>query len=125
MAPTLQVAPKNGLNDVNTPIFAFGDVAEHGGPRMARAAWFQAGVVHKNIMALIHGNQPGRTYQPNSFIEGAIKLTLGKTRSVIYSTDEKGKDVMFPSRSQALDLEVEKAWSMFGADIKTQCSPVM
>lgn len=94
--PTLQVYPLGRPKDLAPPIFALGDVADHGGPRMARAGWLQAGVVLDNVLAMIHGRQPSHVYKPNNFIEGAIKLTLGKTHSVMYGMDTDGFDVMFP-----------------------------
>ena len=81
---------------------------------MARAGWLQAGVVADNILAMIHGQEPSRTYKPNVFVERAIKLTLGKTHTVTYSSDEDGSDMMFPSRNGALDLEIDRAWKQFG-----------
>ncbi|KAF4981714.1 hypothetical protein FZEAL_2516 [Fusarium zealandicum] len=113
--PTLQVAiPDASIS--NRPIFAFGDVADHGGPRMARAGWMQAGVVLDNILAMIHGQTPPRTYKPNLFVERAIKLTLGKKHSVVYSVDDNGSDVIIPSRGGRLDLGIEQAWKQSGAD---------
>jgi hypothetical protein len=85
---------------------------------MARAGWLQAGVVLDNILSMIHGQKPSRTYKPNIFLEGAIKLTLGKTHTVMYGMDEDGSDVMFPSRKGPLDLGIERAWREFGADFK-------
>ncbi|KAF2826047.1 FAD/NAD(P)-binding domain-containing protein [Ophiobolus disseminans] len=117
--PTLQILTTKDPNRA-IPIFAFGDVADHGGPQMARAGWLQAGVVANNILALIHGRTPSRTYKPNVFIEGAIKLTLGTTHTVMYGMDEDGSDVMFPSRNGPLDLEIGRAWKTFGADYEKE-----
>jgi hypothetical protein len=83
---------------------------------MARAGWLQAGVVLDNVLAMIHGQKPTHVYKPNNFIEGAIKLTLGKTHSVMYGMDTDGFDVMFPSRNGPLNLGIERAWKDFGAD---------
>ncbi|OBT67914.1 hypothetical protein VE03_02499 [Pseudogymnoascus sp. 23342-1-I1] len=121
--PTLQVATADEPN-LDTPIFAFGDVADHTGPRMARAGWVQAGVVLDNILSMISGRRPWRLYQPNEFIEGAIKLTLGKARSVIYATDANGSDVLVPTKNGSLDLHIERAWKMYGADPKLANKPV-
>jgi hypothetical protein len=57
-------------------------------------------------------------YEPNSFIEGAIKLTLGKKHHVIYAMNYDGSDILIPSRGGKLDLEVESAWKLYGADFK-------
>jgi len=114
--PTLQVLSLERSKAFDPPVFALGDVADHGGPRMARAGWLQAGVVLDNVLAMVHGRQPSRIYRPNFFIEGAIKLTLGKSHTVMYGMDEDGFDVMFPSRTGPLDLGIERAWKDFGAD---------
>jgi NADH dehydrogenase FAD-containing subunit len=107
------------------PIFAFGDVADHGGPRMARAGWIQASIVLDNVIAMIRGRVPTRVYKPNLFIEGAIKLTLGKTHSVMYGMDDDGSDVMFISRTGPLDLGIGRAWKEFGVDLNKSSEGVV
>lgn len=118
--PTLQVIQSDSESGLQgLPIFALGDVAEHGGPRMARAGFMQADVVVDNIMSLISGRPLSRTYKPKTFIEGAIKLTLGKSHRVIYGMDDDGSDVLIPDRKDlGLDLGIERAWAQFGADFK-------
>lgn len=59
-------------------VFAFGDVADTGGPKMARAAYFQSEIIVQNILSLIKGEQILKEYRPNVAFEGSIKLTLGK-----------------------------------------------
>ncbi|KAF2441074.1 FAD/NAD(P)-binding domain-containing protein [Karstenula rhodostoma CBS 690.94] len=66
------------LDDRFPHIFAFGDVAATGGPKMGRAALFQAEIVIENIRKLIKRSKSLSTYKPNIALEGAIKLTLGK-----------------------------------------------
>lgn len=61
----------------NPSVFALGDVADTGGPRMARASMFQGDVVVQNVLALVKGNKPRARYHPNWALEGNIKLTLG------------------------------------------------
>ena len=61
-----------------TTIFASGDGAESGGPKMARAGQFQSDIVQANIVAMVKGQHPCITYKPRVDVEGAIKLTLGK-----------------------------------------------
>ena len=56
-------------------IFALGDVAETGAPKMARAGMMQADVVSDNIVASIKGVHL-QDYVPNA-IEGFLKLSLG------------------------------------------------
>jgi NADH dehydrogenase FAD-containing subunit len=73
--PTLQLQSPQAFAD---NVFALGDVAETGGPKMARAAFFQSMIVAENIVSMIGGSFPPRTYQPKLMIEGPIKLTLGK-----------------------------------------------
>jgi NADH dehydrogenase FAD-containing subunit len=70
--PTLQL-----LDNALPRIFAFGDVAETGGPKMARASYFQSEVVCQNIQLLIKGKKTLKEYKPNFPFEGSIKLTLG------------------------------------------------
>jgi hypothetical protein len=36
----------------------------------------------------------------------------------MYAQHEDGDDFLIPGKSSNIDLEVEKAWSMFGADMK-------
>jgi len=62
-------------------IFALGDVAEHGGPRMARAVYVQAGIVRDNLLQMIKGGSPSKEYKPEIWMEGAIQLTVGKVCS--------------------------------------------
>lgn len=62
-------------------IFAIGDVAETGSPKMGRSGFFQAEVVIQNILAMIHGREVSSVYQSRPDIEGSIKLTLGKVCS--------------------------------------------
>jgi apoptosis-inducing factor 2 len=105
------------------PVFALGDVAEHSGPRMARAGFMQAGVVLDNILALVKGQPPTKIYKPNVFVEGAIKLTLGKAYSAMYAAEEDGSDFLIPSKNGPLDLGIKRAWWQYGADFKS-ASPV-
>jgi apoptosis-inducing factor 2 len=72
------------LNDVEKldknidHIFALGDVAETGGPKMARAGIMQAEVVRGNIVALIEGKKLAE--YTSLALEGALKMSLGKVR---------------------------------------------
>ncbi|KAL6365434.1 hypothetical protein LRP88_01428 [Fusarium phalaenopsidis] len=119
--PTLQVSGDGSIAS-RARIFAFGDVADHGGPHMARAGWMQSRVVLDNILAMIRGEVPTQTYKPNLFIEGAIKLTLGKTQNVVYAMENDGSDVLVPGNGH-LDLDIKRAWSQFGADFKQASIP--
>ncbi|KAJ7922839.1 hypothetical protein B0H13DRAFT_1981952 [Mycena leptocephala] len=94
--PTLQLSL---ASDPNPRIFAFGDVAEHGGPRMGRAALMQSHTVLHNILSMIYGQPPSATYTPQLVIEAALKLTLGRERL-------------------GVDLGIKRAWSMLGVDFK-------
>ena len=113
--PTLQVFDSSQeTNSTAKRIFAVGDVADHPGPRMARVGWRQAAVVQENIMELIRGRKPSRTYAPNVFIEGAIKLSLGKTHCAIYAVEANGSELLVSSRSNQIDLGIKNAWRSFG-----------
>ncbi|CAI7621925.1 unnamed protein product [Penicillium manginii] len=114
---TLQVFDSTDAKK-DLPMFAFGDVADHPGPRMARAGLMQSEVVLDNILAKINGQPANRTYTPNWFVEGAIKLTLGKKHEVTYAMDNDGSDIMMPDRNGKLDLEIESAWKRYGVDFK-------
>lgn len=59
-------------------MFALGDVAESGGPKMARAAECQSQIVASNIVSMIKNTTAPGIYRPVMAVEGAIKLTLGK-----------------------------------------------
>ncbi|KAH7336231.1 hypothetical protein BKA65DRAFT_505951 [Rhexocercosporidium sp. MPI-PUGE-AT-0058] len=83
-------------------IFALGDVAETGGPKFARAGGAQAEIL--------------TDYVPSA-LEGSLKLSLGKDECVIY-TQDNNRDYMFSGKLKNVDLEVAKAWKMFGADMK-------
>ncbi|EMD94513.1 hypothetical protein COCC4DRAFT_26845 [Bipolaris maydis ATCC 48331] len=61
-------------------IFAAGDVAASGGPKMGRASFMQTFVVVDNILSLIKGKKTLKIYTPMRWIESSIKLTLGKLR---------------------------------------------
>ncbi|KAF2160318.1 hypothetical protein M409DRAFT_70494 [Zasmidium cellare ATCC 36951] len=113
--PTLQVSTKQ---KTATNIFALGDVAETGGPKMARAAFFQASVVQKNILSRIRGRKPSAVYKPQPTIEGSLKLTIGKTEVVTYCQPEKGAEILLTNNKGRDDLEVERAWRFYGADIR-------
>lgn len=63
-------------------MFAIGDVAKTGGPRMARAAREQGDVVTSNILSMINGQKPSTLYR-HQIYEGVIKLTLGKVRQAL------------------------------------------
>ena len=119
---TLQLVASNSSTP-NPPIFALGDVADHNGPYMARAGWLQANVVANNIIAMIAGRNPSKLYKPNMFVEGAIKLTLGKSMSVLYAGNDDRSDILLMSRSSEIDLGIAKAWKHFGATLEYAARP--
>jgi NADH dehydrogenase FAD-containing subunit len=51
--PTLQLCGPDG--EERPPVFAIGDVAETGAPRMGRAAFMQAVIAARNIVKLAQG----------------------------------------------------------------------
>ncbi|PSN65459.1 putative amid-like NADH oxidoreductase [Corynespora cassiicola Philippines] len=111
--PTLQVD-----DDALPHIFAFGDVANTSGPKMARAAFYQSEVVLQNLLSLIHGKKDLKPYKPQILIEGAIKLTLGKSKLVTYMRKESGREYLIPANNGAVDMGVQRSWRFYGADPK-------
>ena len=71
--PTLQIADERFPN-----IFAAGDVAASGGPKMGRAGYMQSLLVADNILSMLTGKGNMKAYKPMHWLEGSIKLTLGK-----------------------------------------------
>lgn len=116
--PTFQIdtsTSTSGDKSTSDPrIFAFGDVAAHPGPLMARAGFIQSETVAANILSLVKGQEAKAVYTPNMFVEGSIKLTLGRKRSVIYSSDPDGTEVLIEMRGGPEDMDVGRAWSQFG-----------
>lgn len=83
---TMQVVSNQGTL---SNIFALGDVVQIG-PNMGRAAMAQAGIVARNITALINGSRAESLYKPVLEIEAAINLTLGKVRLLFMITTRAG-----------------------------------
>ena len=79
--PTLQILVDDHLTSKTSQIFALGDVAETGGPKMGRAGMMQAEIVRANIVSLIHGKTELESYKPIP-LEGGLKLSLGKVRAL-------------------------------------------
>ncbi|CAO2655304.1 Nn.00g103680.m01.CDS01 [Neocucurbitaria sp. VM-36] len=111
--PTLQLQPTD--NPPYPNIFALGDVAEHGGPRMARAVFMQAGIVRDNIMELLKGRSPSHQYSPRDWIEGAIQLTVGKDKSFAYMPGDNDQDVLFAGAGYPDDFKIAQGWRLVGA----------
>ncbi|EMD66902.1 hypothetical protein COCSADRAFT_135351 [Bipolaris sorokiniana ND90Pr] len=110
--PTLQISDERFPN-----IFAAGDVAASGGPKMARAGYMQTFVVVDNILSLIKGKNNLKVYKPMRWLEGSIKLTLGKEHLVMYTDESAGRDTLVASNSGKIDIDVKKQWRQFGEDI--------
>lgn len=81
---------------------------------MARAGVAQADIVHDNIIALANGCNPTAEYIPRIEKEGAIKLTLGKEKCVIYRQGADGTTNIVPHIEKSEDLDIEKVWHRFG-----------
>ncbi|EEP76860.1 conserved hypothetical protein [Uncinocarpus reesii 1704] len=111
--PTLQIDAGAG-SPVNPHLFALGDVAKTGAPRMERAARSQADVVTSNILSMINGQSPSAIYRPVDE-EGVIKLTLGKYDWAMYFKEESGRELMVNGTSKSEDLDVRRAWINLGA----------
>jgi hypothetical protein len=60
--------------------FALGDVAETGGPRMARAGMMQAEIMRENTVVLIKRKKLAE--YTSLALEGALKLSLGKVEDI-------------------------------------------
>ncbi|CAK7241718.1 MAG: hypothetical protein STHCBS139747_003187 [Sporothrix thermara] len=99
-----------------TDMYAFGDVAATGGPKMARAGYFQADIVADNIVASIAGKPAKHRYVPK-VVEPSIKLTLGKDATVMYMdmNEEQTDSIKVPLKGEAEDMHVEQSWSYLGA----------
>ncbi|KAI1344204.1 hypothetical protein F5Y15DRAFT_365834 [Xylariaceae sp. FL0016] len=118
--PTLQVR----TDDNRHPnIFAIGDVAEHGGPRMGRAGQMQAEVAAENIVMMIRGRQASKPYVPNTEVEGFVHLTLGHKHYVIFVPDQGGNDVLITANNGGEENEMARWWKTYGADWE-QAKPV-
>ncbi|KAF1847080.1 FAD/NAD(P)-binding domain-containing protein [Cucurbitaria berberidis CBS 394.84] len=111
--PTLQLQPAGDSAFPN--IFALGDVAEHGGPRMARAVHVQAGIVRDNILELIKGRSPSHEYSPQRWIEGSIQMTVGKDQALGYIPGDNSKDVLFTLAAYPDDFRIAHGWRLLGA----------
>ncbi|KAH8895839.1 FAD/NAD(P)-binding domain-containing protein [Thozetella sp. PMI_491] len=108
--PTLQVT-----DPAFPQVFALGDVAETGGAKMARAALIQADVVSSNINSRVRGTEPNAIYHPQLMVEGALKLTLGKDTSVVYTNDEQGTDILLSGGGVPEDFDIARGWGVLGA----------
>jgi NADH dehydrogenase FAD-containing subunit len=82
--PTLQVLFDNRQSANRCNIFALGDVAETGGPKMARAGMVQAETVTTNILSLIKHKTRLESCALIP-LEGALKLSLGRVRDLPFN----------------------------------------
>lgn len=135
MKPSLQLIDPTYPN-----VYALGDVAESGGPKMARAAFTQSQVVADNILQLIQGQNELTAYKPYIPLEGSIKLSLGKvcfskklynliqhrvnymqSKFVMFMPPEKegGREILVPMDNNPIDIGVKKNWRFYGADVRT------
>ncbi|RDB15801.1 Apoptosis-inducing factor 2 [Hypsizygus marmoreus] len=107
--PTLQLA-----DDAFPHIFALGDVANTGGVKMARAGMAQAEVARRNIVRLIKGVEGRRLerYKPN-WVEGALKLSLGKDRNILYLQDGKW-ELILKAKAHLPDMGIGRIWKYLG-----------
>ncbi|KAF7320840.1 Pyr-redox-2 domain-containing protein [Mycena chlorophos] len=104
--PTLQTPS-------NERIFAVGDVAASGGPKMGRAATAQTEIAVKNIVAIANGRKATHAYKPKLWLEGGIKLQLGKGKLVIYAEDES-ENALIEGKVRNDDLGIRMAWWRLG-----------
>lgn len=101
----------------------------------------QAEVVCNNILSMINGEEPAKTYRPIA-MEGAIKLTLGKvspfnfprnavatprysstdvisqTDWVVYLQKDNGTEILVSGKGGKEDLGIRGLWRQFGVEFK-------
>lgn len=137
--PTMQIQDETHKHE---NIFAVGDVAKTGGPRMARAARAQADIITSNILSMINEQKPSTLYSPQIY-ESVIKLTLGKVRErssfiaveahrklthgqgnyIYYGKDEGGKEVWINGTDKSDDLNIGHAWEGLNMKLEPSVSP--
>ncbi|KAF4153584.1 hypothetical protein CNMCM8927_005633 [Aspergillus lentulus] len=112
--PTLQVQDERFPN-----IFAVGDIADTGAQKAARPGSMQAGVVARNIQALIEGRRAEEEYVPPP---AAIHLTLGMKSNVIFrnpNTAEGQTEPWINEKSDGrVDMGVEGWWEKLGVQVE-------
>ncbi|KAL1901030.1 hypothetical protein Sste5346_002095 [Sporothrix stenoceras] len=116
VTPGMQVVSTDGkTNTTLEDIYAFGDVAATGGPKMARAGFFQADIIADNIMDSVKNKPASHKYVP-SIVEPSLKLTLGKDATVVYMdlNAEGTKSILMPKGGDAEDMYVKQSWGFMG-----------
>ncbi|RHZ53003.1 NAD(P)/FAD-dependent oxidoreductase [Aspergillus thermomutatus] len=116
----VRVRPTLQLQDENFPnIFAVGDIADTGAQKAARPGSVQAGVVARNIQALIEGRRAEEEYTPPP---AGIHLTLGLKLNVIFrnpNTAEGQTEPWINERTDGReDMRVEGWWERLGVQVE-------
>ncbi|PKX97890.1 NAD(P)/FAD-dependent oxidoreductase [Aspergillus novofumigatus IBT 16806] len=112
----IRVRPTLQLQDERFPnIFAVGDIADTGAQKAARPGSVQAGVVARNIQALIEGRRAEEEYAPSP---AAIHLTLGMKSNVIFRNPNTAEGQTEPWINEKTDgredMGVEGWWERLG-----------
>ncbi|KAH3074111.1 hypothetical protein V6000_001681 [Aspergillus fumigatus] len=112
--PTLQLQDERFSN-----IFAVGDIADTGAQKAARPGSVQAGVVARNIQALIEGRRAEEEYVPPP---AAIHLTLGMKSNVIFRNPNTAEGQTEPWINEKtdgqVDMGVEGWWERLGVPVE-------
>ncbi|KAF7158933.1 hypothetical protein CNMCM5623_004112 [Aspergillus felis] len=116
----VRVRPTLQLEDENFPnIFAVGDIGDTGAQKAARPGSVQAGVVARNIQALIEGRRPEEEYAPPP---AAIHLTLGMKLNVIFRNPNTAEGQTEPWINEKTDgqedMGVEGWWERLGVQVE-------
>ncbi|KAF7137102.1 hypothetical protein CNMCM5793_007115 [Aspergillus hiratsukae] len=112
------------LQDESFPnIFAVGDIADTGAQKAARPGSVQAGVVARNIQALIEGRRAEEEYAPPP---AAIHLTLGMKLNVIFRNPNTAEGQTEPWINEKTDgredMGVEGWWERLGVQVENHRS---
>ncbi|GIC84267.1 NAD(P)/FAD-dependent oxidoreductase [Aspergillus udagawae] len=116
----IRVRPTLQLQDENFPnIFAVGDIADTGAQKAARPGSVQAGVVARNIQALIEGRRAEEEFAPPP---AAIHLTLGMKLNVIFRNPNTAEGQAEPWINEKTDgredMGVEGWWERLGIQVE-------
>ncbi|GES58776.1 amid-like NADH oxidoreductase [Aspergillus terreus] len=115
----IRIKPTMQFQDPQYPnLFAVGDIADTGLRKAARPGSAQAGVVARNIQAMIEGRKPEETYPR---MPAAIHLTLGMKYNVVFRNPNEAEGqtepTIIPRVDGQEDMNVEGMWERFGVKI--------
>ncbi|KAL4890010.1 hypothetical protein BDV59DRAFT_185513 [Aspergillus ambiguus] len=112
----VRIKPTMQFQDPQYPnLFAVGDIADTGLRKAARPGSAQAGVVARNIQAMIEGRKPEETYPR---MPAAIHLTLGMKYNVVFRNPNEAEGqtepTIIPRFDGQEDMNVEGMWEKLG-----------